>query len=87
MNGSVFYQDTTLASGSIRGIDTSYFSTLGYVVKTGRNFIDSDYQKFRKVVVIDDNAATNLFGKTSAIGKTIEINKVPFTVVGVVTEE
>ncbi len=68
------------------GIDTSYFSTLGYVVKTGRNFIDSDYQKFRKVVVIDDNAATNLFGKTSAIGKTIEINKVPFTVVGVVTK-
>jgi len=86
VNGSVFYQDTTLASGSIRGIDTSYFSTLGYVVKTGRNFIDSDYQKFRKVVVIDDNAATNLFGKTSAIGKTIEINKVPFTVVGVVTK-
>ena len=86
ISGSVFYQDSTLSSGSIRGIDTSYFSTLGYVVKTGRNFIDSDYQKFRKVVVIDDNAATNLFGKTSAIGKTIEINKVPFTVVGVVTK-
>ena len=86
ISGSVFYQDSTLSSGSIRGIDTSYFATTGYVVKTGRNFIDSDYQKFRKVVVIDDNAATNLFGKTSAIGKTIEINKVPFTVVGVVTK-
>ena len=86
ISGSVFYQDSTLSSGSIRGIDTSYFATTGYVVKTGRNFIDSDYQKFRKVVVIDDNAATNLFGKTSAIGKTIEIYKVPFTVVGVVTK-
>ena len=86
ISGSVFYQDSTLSSGSIRGIDTSYFATTGYVVKTGRSFIDSDYQKFRKVVVIDDNAATNLFGKTSAIGKTIEINKVPFTVVGVVTK-
>ena len=86
ISGSVFYQDSTLSSGSIRGIDTSYFATTGYVVKTGRNFIDSDYQKFRKVVVIDDNAATNLFGNTSAIGKTIEINKVPFTVVGVVTK-
>lgn len=86
ISGSVFYQDSTLSSGSIRGIDMSYFSTLGYVVKTGRSFIDSDYEKFRKVVVIDDNAATNLFGKTSAIGKTIEINKVPFTVVGVVTK-
>ncbi len=86
ISGSVFYQDSTLSSGSIRGIDTSYFATAGYVIKTGRGFIDSDYEKFRKVVVIDDNAATNLFGKTSAIGKTIEINKVPFTVVGVVTK-
>ena len=86
ISGSVFYQDSTLSSGSIRGIDTSYFATAGYLIKTGRGFIDSDYEKFRKVVVIDDNAATNLFGKTSAIGKTIEINKVPFTVVGVVTK-
>lgn len=86
ISGSVFYQDSTLSSGSIRGIDKSYFATAGYVIKTGRGFIDSDYEKFRKVVVIDDNAATNLFGKTSAIGKTIEINKVPFTVVGVVTK-
>ena len=36
---SIFYQDKAMSSGCIRGIDTSYFETAGYVIKTGRNFV------------------------------------------------
>lgn len=85
-DGSVFYQDQTLSTGCVRGIDMSYFQTLGYTVKSGRGFLADDYTKFRKVLVIDQNAADKMFGKESAVGKTIEINKVPFTVIGVVTK-
>ncbi len=83
-DGVVFYQDTTLSSGAIRGIDLNYFQTTGYTVKTGRGFLAEDYSEFRKVVVIDTNAAEKLFPNEQPVGKTIEINSVPFTVVGVV---
>lgn len=83
---SIFYQDKSMSSGCIRGIDTSYFSTAGYVIKTGRNFVEEDYTEFRKVLIIDTNAAKALFEDESPIGKTIEIGKQPYTVIGVVAQ-
>ncbi|MCI6867961.1 MAG: ABC transporter permease [Lachnospiraceae bacterium] len=80
----VFYQNTALSSVEVQGIDTSYFETVGYTIRTGRNFIDDDYKKFRKVLIIDSTAKSTLFPNDNAIGKTIEINKVPFTIIGVV---
>ena len=83
---SIFYQDKAMSSGCIRGIDTSYFETAGYVIKTGRNFVDGDYTEFRKVLIIDTNAAKALFEDESPIGKTIEIGKQPYTVIGVAAQ-
>ena len=83
---SIFYQDRAMSSGCIRGIDTSYFETAGYVIKTGRNFMDEDYKEFRKVLIIDTNAAKALFEDESPIGKTIEIGKQPYTVIGVAAQ-
>lgn len=80
----VFYQNNALSDVGVRGIDTSYFDTVGYVIRTGRNFISDDYKNFRKVLIIDQTASENLFQGENPVGKTIEINKVPFTVVGVV---
>ena len=83
---SIFYQDKAMSSGCIRGIDTSYFETAGYVIKTGRNFVDDDYTEFRKVLIIDTNAAKALFEDEFPIGKTIEIGKQPYTVIGVAAQ-
>ena len=82
----VYYQNTALSSVAIRGIDTSYFATTGYIIRTGRNFIQDDYTNFRKVVILDETAASDLFRNENPIGKTIEINNVPFTIIGVVDE-
>ena len=81
---SIYYQNTTLDGASVKGIDTSYFQTTGYMVKRGRGFIPSDYEMFRKVVILDQNAATSLFQGSDVIGKTIEIKGEPFIVVGIV---
>ena len=83
---SIFYQDKAMSSGCIRRIATSYFETAGYVIKTGRNFVDEDYTEFRKVLIIDTNAAKALFEDESPIGKTIEIGKQPYTVIGVAAQ-
>lgn len=80
----VFYQNEALSNVRIRGIDTRYFDTVGYIIRTGRNFIKSDSDNFSKVIILDQTAAENLFRNEDPVGKTIEINKVPFTVIGVV---
>ncbi len=82
----LYYGNTMLQSVSVRSIDTDYFETVGYTIRTGRNFIESDYKNFRKVLIVDQTAADNIFGNDDPIGKTIEISKMPFTVVGVVDQ-
>ena len=84
----VYYQNTVF-NGQVYGIDEHYLSVYGYQVKAGRGFTLSDHTNFRKVVLVDDNTVTNLFGGESPIGKSIELKGDVFTVVGVValTEE
>ena len=79
----IYYLNQSLQGADIYGIDNRYFNVNGYVVRTGREFIDSDYKNFHKVAILDQDAASTLFQEESALGKTIEISGEPFTVVGV----
>lgn len=79
----IYYLNQSLQGADIYGIDSRYFNVNGYVVRTGREFIDSDYKNFHKVAILDQDAASTLFQEESALGKTIEISGEPFTVVGV----
>lgn len=79
----VYYQNTQF-NGEVYGIDRHYLNVYGYQVKTGRGFTDTDYQNCRKVVLVDTNAVTNLFGGENPVGKVIELSSDTFTVVGVV---
>ena len=81
---SVYYNNNSLQGGTVYGIDVNYLNTCGYVVQSGRGFVEDDYQNYRKVVLVDNNAAENLFPGENPLGKTVEINSEPFTVVGVV---
>lgn len=85
-SSSVYYENTTFQGGSIYGIDTNYLSTCGYMVQSGRGFVQKDYDNMRKVALVDSNAADNLFSGENPVGKTIEIGSEPFTVVGVVQQ-
>ena len=80
---SAYYGNKSM-DGNLRGVDTEYLTTCGYVLKEGRNFIDQDYTDFHKVAILDDIAARTLFNGESALGKTIELGAEPFTVVGVI---
>ena len=82
MNG-VFYKNNELSGGRILGIDEAYLETGGYAMKTGRNFTAEEYQSFKKVVILDADAASSLFVEENPIGQTIEIGTEPFIVIGV----
>lgn len=83
---NVYYQNTSLQGGTVYGIDKNYLDTCGYMVQSGRGFIQKDYENLNKVALIDNNAAENLFSGEDPLGKTIEIGDDPFVVVGVVQQ-
>lgn len=81
----VYYLNTSLSGGYIKGVDMDYFNTCNFVIKEGRGFTEEDFKKFNKVVVLDTDSAQNLFQGENPIGKTIEIKKEPYVVIGIVT--
>ncbi|MCD7746622.1 MAG: ABC transporter permease [Lachnospiraceae bacterium] len=83
----IYYQNTELNYPTVRGIDTSYFDTAGYTIRSGRGFVESDYTNFHTVAIIDSIVADTTFPNEDPVGKTIEINGVPFTIIGVVVDE
>lgn len=82
----IYHQNTSLDGGGVYGVDLDYFATCGYIMKTGRPFLQEDYKDFRKVAILDESAATSLFQDEDPLGKTIEIKGEPFTVIGVVVK-
>lgn len=86
-NNSVYYGNNSISGSQVFGVDNSYFTTNGLVLKSGRTFVDSDFTDFHAVAIIDADTADSLFDGENPIGKTIEINSIPFTVVGIVDED
>lgn len=80
---SIYYMNTSLEGGSVYGVDEDYFSTAGYRIKSGKGFGKNDYDGKLKNAVIDSKTADNLFQGTDPLGKIIDINGEPFTIVGV----
>ena len=78
----VNYQGNSLDSGSMYGVDLDFLKTKGYVIQTGRGFVEDDYTKIRKVALLDDTAVQTLFPGENPVGKTLEIQGEPFTIIG-----
>ena len=86
-NNSVYYGNNGISGSQVFGVDNSYFTTNGLVLKSGRTFVDSDFTDFHAAAIIDADTADSLFDGENPIGKTIEISSIPFTVVGIVDED
>ena len=86
-NNSVYYGNNGISGSQVFGVDNSYFTTNGLVLKSGRTFVDSDFTDFHAAAIIDADTADSLFDGENPIGKTIELSSIPFTVVGVVDED
>ncbi len=83
----VYYQDNSLGNGAVLGVSRNYLQTCDLILKKGRTFSKFDYTKFRKVVLIDECAEKTLFQGKDPIGQTIEIQKEPYTVVGIIGDK
>lgn len=84
VDGLVYHQNEGF-SGTLRGIDSHYFSVNGYELYLGRDFSQQDFDTYKKVAVLDQSAAQSIFPGENPLGQIIEIKNEPFTVIGVVS--
>lgn len=85
-SSSMYYKNSDMQSSSIYGIDEDYIWTKGLQVIEGRGISANDIKLSRKVALIDEAAEGN-FNGDDPVGKTIDINGEPFTVVGIVSKK
>lgn len=85
--GGIGYNDVQLNSANVLGARNDYISLDGYILEKGRLFADRDFTDYRNVCLVDDDTEQSLFSGESGLDKTIEINGIPFTVVGIIKKE
>ena len=67
----------------IQGVTPDYLVSREWTMASGKMFGPEDVDAASKVAVLGETVWRNLFGDTDAVGQTIRIKKVPFTVAGV----
>jgi putative ABC transport system permease protein len=70
------------ASLSVHGIEPQYQFIRTIDIERGRSFVPADDEQVRRVAIIGADAWSQLFGAREGMGETVEINGMPFTVVG-----
>lgn len=68
---------------SIVGTDENFARINNRKIKSGRFIMPIDNDKSTKVAVLGQRIASELFPKEEAVGKTININSIPYKVIGV----
>jgi putative ABC transport system permease protein len=66
-----------------RGVSPEYFEIRKWEMRMGAGFTQDDLERNAPVCVLGQTVAANLFEEEDPIGKTININSVPFKVIGV----
>jgi len=80
------YQGTSHSIGQFVGTHPAYLEAVNKRLRTGGLFGRADVEAGRKVVVIGQTVAEELFGRVDPLGKKINVNGVFFTVTGVLAE-
>ena len=70
-------------STSWQGVQPDYFDINNWKLAQGDGLQAQDYSGAAKSVVIGETVRLNLFGDEDAVGQSLRMGKVPFTVVGV----
>ncbi|MGH8280496.1 MAG: ABC transporter permease, partial [Gammaproteobacteria bacterium] len=67
----------------VEGTTPGFLETHNWSIVNGRMFSDEEVTSNARVAVLGQTVLTNLFGASDPIGKTIQINALPFQVIGV----
>ena len=82
--GTRLKSDAVTTTTMMEGVDPDFSQLRNMYPAAGGRFLNvRDVQEKRRVVFLGDSIARRLFPGESAVGRTLQLNGVPFTVVGV----
>jgi putative ABC transport system permease protein len=70
------------ASLSVHGIEPQYQAIRTIDIESGRSFVAADDEQVRRVAIVGADAWAQLFGAREGLQQTVELNGVPYTVIG-----
>jgi putative ABC transport system permease protein len=70
------------ASLSVHGIEPQYQAIRTLDIEHGRSFVAADDEQVRRVAIIGADAWAQLFGTREGLHEVVELNGVPYTVIG-----
>src|SRR5260370_1818782 len=73
-------------NGVVVGCEPEYFEIKDWQVVSGNLFGSAEERTASRVAVLGHTVAADLFGASSPVGQGMMINRVPFTVIGVLSE-
>lgn len=82
----VVYGNQNWSTG-VQGTLPSFFDIREWPLHSGRNFTDQEMTGAAKVAIVGLTVVENLFGSENPLGQIIRIKKVPFTIVGVLSNK
>ena len=71
----------------IYGIEADYAPMHDSTPKLGRMFTPQELQVRARVAIIGQTVATELFGKQDPLGQTLKIDRIPFTIIGILPKK
>ena len=77
------YQGATHQIAQLVGTYPAYLTATNWTIAEGSSITDDDVSQARKVIVIGQTVATDLFGTADPVGQQVMINSVPYSVEGV----
>lgn len=72
---------------TVYGVSEDYFNILSRDIALGEVFTAEDIKTANKVCVVGETIREELFSGRDPIGSQIRVNKVPFTIIGLLTEQ
>ena len=69
----------------VNGVSTDFQTIRDWPVSSGVFFSDSDQRAMRKVAVLGNTVAQNLYPGTDPVGQQIQLRDVPFKIIGVLS--
>jgi putative ABC transport system permease protein len=82
--GQVVYGHQNWNTG-VNGASPSFFNIRDWPIAFGRWYTDQEEKGAAKVAVIGRTVVENVFGSQDPVGQVVRINRVPFTVIGVLS--
>jgi putative ABC transport system permease protein len=78
----VVYENHNFQVGRVMGSTENYAQIWNWPLAEGRDISAEDLARGADVCLVGDAVARELFGEDNAIGKTILVSRVPFTIIG-----